>query len=90
MHPAKHVEKQIYRHCNCVRGINAAGGGQLGKKESNTNFPVLCTSNKLVFLSSAFLRYDLRNIGLKSVLVPVLFSLKGLNFSFETLFEIFC
>lgn len=73
-----------------MHGVNATDGGQLGNKEPNTNFPVLCTSNKLVFLSSAFLRYDPRNIGLKIVLVPVLCSLKGLNFSFEKSFEIFC
>lgn len=72
-----------------MHGVKATGAGQLGNKEPNTNIPGLCTSNKLVFLSSAFLRHDLRNIGLKGVLVPVLFSLRGFNFCFATLFEIF-
>lgn len=40
--------KQIYRH-NCVHGVNATCGGQLGNKEPNTNFPVLCTSKKACF-----------------------------------------
>lgn len=75
-------KKQIHSH-NCVCGVSATVVVSSETKNQMLIFLFSALVIKLVFLSSAFLRYDLRNIGLKSVLEPdTSFYFEGIKFWF--------